>query len=692
MTHSDNIDVLLDQLCQALEGPPSETNFASVCQFIDRVSWLDQQRALAEAVPLTAGKLSSWPDAVRILPSSWAIRWLEGDLPGAMAVLGRALRFEEYACLRDDDVDALVELIRLVSPVKLDVNVSELGGASFHRLFKSPEMGSITSLCLRGGLGVEGAERLAKVDTLTSLKTLTLLGGRLSEDCLPLFEGAQWAPGLEELHLSSLRGMSPIAECANLCEGLKSFAVNWGSFSREDCEAFASAPGLASLEHLHLDDCGIKNDGLLALIASGYLSNLETLSVVNNGLGSKSINRLASSKLIEGVRRLRIGDNPIKAGGLKKLAKSPCLHALEELNIYDFDDDLGGVFLDALAQNLAVTSLRKLEANNNAVTDEQGKALLERADLGQLEYLEGSSWRLKPETWRALLSSKLGRNISHLDIANTELIDEHGSIFDDMPETSRIRFFRYETWEESEGRGALLSLPPFRELEELELEVVSLSEATEAFCKPPLTDSIRALRVDVGGISEESIIELLKEGRLNNIEELKLDRCELTERTIDALIDAKHIRNLRHISLWKNHGIGDAAARLFNSHHMRSLREIYLNTVQLSGEALARELGQLDFDAPLETLGVQSNAIGDEGALALANTPHLKSLSTYYLYGCKIGEEGVMALANSPNVKRISVLHLGNDPGSEEGRKALLESPYLPERIKRAWAPESDKS
>ena len=105
---------------------------------------------------------------------------------------------------------------------------------------------------------------------------------------------------------------------------------------------------------------------------------------------------------------------------------------------------------------------------------------------------------------------------------------------------------------------------------------------------------------------------------MNNIEELKLDRCELTERTIDALIDAKHIRNLRHISLWKNHGIGDAAARLFNSHHMRSLREIYLNTVQLSGEALARELGQLDFDAPLETLGVQSNAIGDEGALALA--------------------------------------------------------------------------
>ncbi len=33
-----------------------------------------------------------------------------------------------------------------------------------------------------------------------------------------------------------------------------------------------------------------------------------------------------------------------------------------------------------------------------------------------------------------------------------------------------------------------------------------------------------------------------------------------------------------------------------------------------------------------------------------------------------------------------------DNPGSEEGRKALLESPYLPERIKRAWAPESDKS
>ena len=372
--------------------------------------------------------------------------------------------------------------------------------------------------------------------------------------------------------------MAPLTECVNLCENLESFSVNWGSFSREDCEA--------------------------------------------------------------------------------------------------------------LAKNPVVTSLRKLEANLNAVTDEQGKALLERDDIGQLEYLEGSSWCLKAETWRALLSSELGRNISHLDIASAELIDDQGSIFDDMPETSRIRLFRYETWEEGAGRGALLSKPPFRELEEIELEVVSLSEATEAFSNPPLTNSIRALRLDVNGTSENSIIELLEDGRLTNIEELKLDRCDLTERTIDAIINATHIRNLRRISLWGNRGIGDAAARIFSSHHMRSLRDVSLNSVGMSGTALARELGKLDFDAPLETLGLQSNEIGDEGAIAIANTPHLGSLSTCYLYSSKVGEKGVVALANSPNLKRISLLHLGNDPGSEEGRRALLESPYLPERIKRAWVQE----
>ena len=108
---------------QALDGSSNEAGFELACQLIEQIRWLDEQRALTEAVPLVADELERWPDEARILPPAWAMRGLRGDLPEAMARLGRALVFDERVCLRDEDVDALVDMTRLVSPVRLDLHV-----------------------------------------------------------------------------------------------------------------------------------------------------------------------------------------------------------------------------------------------------------------------------------------------------------------------------------------------------------------------------------------------------------------------------------------------------------------------------------------------------------------------------------------------------------------------------------------
>ena len=694
MANHADFNLIFGDLREVLHGNPSPENFARACHIIELASVADPEKTIAELMPFASSLISRWPQEHRCLPERWLARWLEGKLPESFASLGGVMNFDTNLLLRDEDVGALISLSRLIEPVAFDANLSEITGGALERLWREANLTRVERFALHGQVDADWLTTFATHATFDALSALDLSGVYGAVDVLDVFDQTSWAANIRSLTLGNEGELRALVGCLALCDGLERVELHWATVSEEICELLAQCEQLTSLRHLSLDECSLSNNGMLALIRSPYIRNLETLSVVGNNLGSGTLGRLATSDLIDGVRVLRIGGNPVKPGGLRKLAKSKRLHALEEINLYNYEDDYAGAFIEELARNPVVTSLRVIEANNNFVTDAQGRALLERDDLGELEHLEASFWHLEPDTWRALFSSKLGRKIKHLDIISTKLRYEEDDqredervVFEELPDDVRFRLFRYETWGDTKGLGRSLAAPAFSQLESLELEYLPVGEATEAFTRPPLTETIRFIDADCGAIDEDTLIAMLSDGCLTNIEMLKVDRCGLTERTIDALIAAEHIRGLRHICFWDNK-LGDAAAKLFSSHHMRSLEEIYLNGVGLSGEALAKELGKLDFDSPLRKLGVQSNPIGDKGASAIATNPHLPYLGTCYLYGGNIGESGVIALANSPNLKRVSYLHLGNKPGSEEGREALIESPYLPAAIRREWIAE----
>ena len=55
----------------------------------------------------------------------------------------------------------------------------------------------------------------------------------------------------------------------------------------------------------------------------------------------------------------------------------------------------------------------------------------------------------------------------------------------------------------------------------------------------------------------------------------------------------------------------------------------------------------------LETLNLDGNQIGDQGALAIAQSPHLSNLKKLDLYNNQISPEGLKALLQSEHLKSL---------------------------------------
>ncbi len=79
----------------------------------------------------------------------------------------------------------------------------------------------------------------------------------------------------------------------------------------------------------------------------------------------------------------------------------------------------------------------------------------------------------------------------------------------------------------------------------------------------------------------------------------------------------------------------------------------------------------------LFSLHLYDDWIGDEGVRALAQSPHLASLTHLDLYDNGIRDEGARALAQSEHLTSLTQLDLEDNGIGEEGRRALNESVHL---------------
>jgi uncharacterized protein (TIGR02996 family) len=104
----------------------------------------------------------------------------------------------------------------------------------------------------------------------------------------------------------------------------------------------------------------------------------------------------------------------------------------------------------------------------------------------------------------------------------------------------------------------------------------------------------------------------------------------------------------------------------------------WVEGVTVSGldAAGAARLAAAPWLAALVTLELRG-AVGDEGAAALAASPHVRNLRTLLLGSTGIGDHGAAALARSSTLVNLSVLSLKSNQVRDEGAQALAASPHL---------------
>ena len=81
----------------------------------------------------------------------------------------------------------------------------------------------------------------------------------------------------------------------------------------------------------------------------------------------------------------------------------------------------------------------------------------------------------------------------------------------------------------------------------------------------------------------------------------------------------------------------------------------------------------------LTSMDLSGNQIGDKGAIAIANSPHLANLKSLDLYHNQITEKGMEALLNSKTLKSLeSLILVRNEINPGQGADDLAKKQSLP--------------
>jgi hypothetical protein len=105
------------------------------------------------------------------------------------------------------------------------------------------------------------------------------------------------------------------------------------------------------------------------------------------------------------------------------------------------------------------------------------------------------------------------------------------------------------------------------------------------------------------------------------------------------------------------------------------LAGVMLERNEVEVPVLLLRLGQLP--TRIDSLWLFAVQLGDEGAIALANSAHLDNLTSLDLGDNNIGSEGAIALANSSNMGNLTLLYLEHNDIGSEGAIALANSPNM---------------
>jgi uncharacterized protein (TIGR02996 family) len=205
------------------------------------------------------------------------------------------------------------------------------------------------------------------------------------------------------------------------------------------------------------------------------------------------------------------------------------------------------------------------------------------------------------------------------------------------------------------GVNVLLRSPHLTRVEELDLSFNGVSDGgVRLIARGGSLPELRALLLtDNGQIGGEGLRELAESPQLAGLRTLDVSGNDVDDAGVRAVVDSRWLTRLHTFRVFANR-VGDAgAAALAGS--------------KLLGRVLAKN----------PTLDLRQNAIGPEGAAALAMSPRLRTAADLDLSANELGDGGLRSLIDSPHLNRLRRLAVRQNRIRDDGAVALADSPLM---------------
>ncbi len=330
-----------------------------------------------------------------------------------------------------------------------------------------------------------------------------------------------------------------------------------------------------------------------------------------------------------------------------RLAVLPALRRYEGLSFHDtlmFD---GGAAHLARSPHLA--QLRRLGLRDTSLHDEDLRAILSSTafprlvdlDIGNIR--EGQDYSI--EALRALPDAAFAGTLEALNIDRRYFGDEVVDVIERLPRLADLSLEGSSLTDDAIRRIAAL---PNR-FTALNLERCGFgTEGAIALAASPAIAELRELNAGTNALGDEGFAALVRSPRLGRLRRLDLEGSTTADRQPTA-----------------------AAARAFaGARFLATLEVLNLSLARIGpdgGEALAR----VPF-AKLAWLNLYGNGVGDRGAVAIARSPLMATLTFLDLGNNELTDTAADALAAAAHARPELRIELGGATLSEASRAALL--------------------
>lgn len=465
----------------------------------------------------------------------------------------------------------------------------------------------------------------------------------------------------------------------------------------------AASPATAFLTELDFASQDVGAEGARVLAGNPRLTALRRLRLSGAKLDDAAARALAAAPWLEGLRELDLSSNRITAAGLRSFAGHG--RSLEGLSLYG--NPLGPSGARALARSSFFGGLRSLSLGRTGLGDDGLLALASKA-LAPLASLAVSDDGLTDEGVARWAASRKTPPLLQLDVSSNDLTDAAlegvASLFTSLRGLTardnllgddgvaalaarRCRVTRLNLGDNdvtARGLRELLQSEAGRFLESLQLDGARIDG--EAMAPDRLASSpaaLRGLELRQNRLRASGVRALAAWLRDAAVRDLGLADNALGPDAAEALASSALGARLRTLDLSDNSVGDDGVAALARGVDVRWLDALSLRRAGVTDRGLVR-LAALPW-AP-HALSLGGNAIGDEGARALAASPACARLRHLDLSENRLTDEGVAALAASPYLRALERLSLTANPAlTGRSLDALLRWEAPPLSVDLDW-------